>query len=304
MAGGAPTMRATFDDLYEDRHPFLAEVMWLSWAEHPDEYNKLGNIQTSSRMKETDFMVAELGQFEQKPEGTPIRTDSISPSFSKDFLHVTWAKGVEVTMEALEDDQDSIMMDQARALGYSARQTIETIAANEWFNNAFTTATSADGQPIYGTHTTALGFTIDNSFAVDLDVGGVEAMLTHFAELVSEAGNKIRMQARMIIVPPTLQFAAREIVESVTRSDNNTGAKNVLQEFNLQVFVSHYLNSSTAWFMWAEPSMIKAKWYWRKRPTPVKDTRYTNQSGLTGLIFRQSVGVSDYRGLAGSQPST
>lgn len=297
-----PTMRATFDELFEDRHPFLSNVMWLNYAEHPDEFSKLGNMNTSDQMKETDFMVAELGLFEEKPEGEAIAMDGIAPSYSKDFLHVTWAKGVEVTMEAIEDDKDGIMMDQAAALGYSARQTVETLAANEWLNNAFTTATSADGGAIYSSHTTAAGFTIDNSAAVDLDVGGVEMALTHMAELVSERGNKIRMQAAVIIVPPVLQFAAREIVESITRPDTNTGAKNVIQDFNLQVFVSHYLNSSTAWFVWAAADMIKAKWYWRKKPTPVKDTRYGNQSALSGMLFRQSVGVSDYRGLWGSNP--
>lgn len=295
-------MRATFDELFEDRHPFLSNIMWLEYSEHPDEYSKLGNMNTSDQMKETDFMVAELGLFEQKPEGEAIAMDSISPSYSKDFLHVTWAKGVEVTMEAIQDDKDSIMSDQAKALGYSARQTVETIAANEWFNNAFTISTSADGAAIYGTHTTSLGFTIDNSAAVDLDVGGVEMAITHFAELVSEAGNKIRMQAAVIIVPPTLKFAAREIITSMGRPDTNTNARNVLQDEGLQVFVSHYLNNSTSWFVWGAASQIKAKWFWRMTPEPVKDTRYGNQSGLSGLIFRQSVGVSDYRGLWGSNP--
>jgi hypothetical protein len=206
-------------------------------------------------------------------------------------------------MEAIEDDKDGVMAQQAKALGYSARQTVETIAANEWFNRGFTTSTAADGVAIYGSHTTAKGFTIDNSAAVDLDVGGLEMALTHFAELVSEAGNKIRMQAAVLIVPPPLQYQAKQLVQSINEPFTTGNQVNALKDFNLRVFVGHYMNNSTQWFLWGESSMIKAKWYWRKRPTPVKDTRYANQSALSGMLFRQSVGVSDYRGLWGSAPT-
>jgi hypothetical protein len=298
-----PTMRADFTEMFEDLSAYLSSVSWLEYAEHPDEYSVFGNVKTSDQMQEEDFMVAELGQFAVKSEGAPIAVDAISPSFSKTFLHLTYAKGVEVTMEALEDDKHGVMMDQAAALGYGARQTVETLAANEWFNNAFTTATSADGAAIYASHTTSEGFTIDNSAVTDLDVAGVEAGLTHFADLVSEVWNKIRMQAVNLIVPPALQYQAYELTESLQRPDTANNATNALRRFGLNVVVGHYMNSNTAWFMWGDPRMIKAKWYWRKQPTPVRDTRYSNQSGLSGLLFRSSVGVSDYRGLYGSNPA-
>lgn len=299
----APTMRATFDELFEDRFPYLSNVSWLSFMEHADEYSVVGNIQNSDQYQETDFQVAELGQFQQKLEGAPIEVDSIMPSYSKHFIHVTWAKGVEVTMEAIEDDKDGIMTDMAAALGYSARQTVEYLAANAWFNNGFTTETAMDGVAVYGSHTTASGDTISNTFSLDLGVGGLRAMLVHFAKLVSERGNKINGMMANLVVPPELEFTARELVNSALRPDSDTNADNTFKKFNLNVIVSHYLNSDTAWFGWGAPDRIKAKWYWRKRPTPVADTRYSNQSALSGLLFRQSVGVSDYRLLAGSTPS-
>lgn len=297
----APTMRATFDELFEDRHPYLANVMFLEYNEHPDEYSQLGYMDTSTRMKETDFMVAELGLFVQKPEGAPIQTDSIEPSFHKDFLHVTWARGVEVTMEAIEDDQDNIMADQAKALGYSARQTVELLAANAWFNLAFTTETSADGQSVYSTtHNTSGGFTISNRLAVDLGSAGLQAASTLFSDLVSEKGHKIRMEPQRLIVPTALQWVARELVESLNKPHEMSNTTNVMK--GLARFVSHYISLPTSWFLWGAQSQIKAKWYWRKRPTPVKDTRYSNQSGLTGMLFRCSQGTSDFRGLVGALP--
>jgi len=299
----APTMRATFDELFEDLDPYLSSVAWLNYAEHPDEYSMCGNIMNSDQYRETDFAVAELGQLQKKLEGSAIEVDSIMPSYSKQFTHSTWALGVEVTMEAIEDDKQGIMTDMAAALGLSVRQTVETLAANAWFNDAFSTETAMDGAAVYGTHTTAVGDTITNTASVDLDVGGIRQMLVHFAKLVSERGNKIRGQCYTLIVPPELQFKANELVASALRPDGDSNATNTIQDFNLKVMVNHWLSSDTAWFGWGAPDQIKAKWYWRKRPQGVSDTRYANQSALSGILFRASFGVSDYRLLWGSEPS-
>ena len=169
----APTGRGTIDKLFKNKHPFLSSVSWLSSTERPDEYSVFGNVLPSSDMKEVDFMVAELGQVPQKLENAPIATDSIIPSYQKEYLHLTYALGTEVSLEALQDDRHSIMKDMASALGYSMRQTIEISAANEWFNNAFSSATAADGVAIYGTHTTAGGTVYDNALTVDFDVAGI-----------------------------------------------------------------------------------------------------------------------------------
>jgi len=298
----APTQRATLDQLFATRDAYLRNVMWLNYAQWPEEYSVIGKLETSEKMKEVDFSIAELGMFAQKAEGAPIELDSIEPSYSKTFLHLTWARGVEITMEALEDDQDDVLGDQMAALGYAARETVETIAANEWLNNGHTTSTAMDGQPIYGTHTTAKGFVIVNTAAVDLDVPGVQTGLNYFANLRTEAGNRMRLIPAVLIVSPELSYAAHELVDSIQKPNTADNNINSLQRFNLRVFVSHYMNSSTKWFMWVGADMQKAKWYWRKRPVPVRDTRYSNQSALSGMLFRQSVGVSDYRTVWGSNP--
>jgi phage major head subunit gpT-like protein len=296
-------MRTTFADLYEDRLPYLEELIYNAYEEYPDEYSQVFNIRTSTRMMETDFMIAEFGLFPTKQEQADITVDSIEPSYKKDYTHLTYARGVIVSMEALEDDQDNVMANQAEGLGFAGRQTVEQVAWNEGFNRGFTTALAADAAAIYGAHTTAKGVAWDNSANADLDSAGLEDALTHFHSLLDEAGKKIRMQESWLIVPPALTYQAVRLVDSVNQPGTADNDINPYRGFNLRVFTSHYLSSSSAWFVWADSRQIKAKFWWRKRPTVVSDVDYWSQAGLTALLMRYSVGVSDPRGLYGSQGS-
>lgn len=296
-----PTMRDTFTELYRDRLPYLEELIYGAYEEHPDEYSVVFNVRSSSRMKETDFMVADFGLFPEKIEGADITTESISPSHQKTYLHLTYARGAIVTMEALQDDQDQIMNSQAEGLGFAARQTVEQIAWNAGFNNGFTTETAADGLSVYNTaHATAKGPTWSNRGAVDLDTPGLEQALTDYSNLIDEAGKKIRMRAAWLVVPPELTYQAVRLVESQGRAGSADNDINAFRGFNLKIFTSHYLSSSSAWFLWADSRMVKAKFWWRQRPKVVSDVDFWSQNGLTAMLMRFSVGVSDPRGLWGS----
>ncbi len=300
----APTHRGTIDKLFAEKSPFLSSVTWLSFSELPDEYSVHGNVLPSSDMKEVDFMVAELGLVPQKLENAPIAVDSIVQSHQKEFLHLTYALGTEVSLESLQDDRHSVMRDMASALGYSMRQTIETTAANEWFNNAFTSATAADGVAIYGTHTTAgSGTTIDNALAIDLDVAGIRQMNTYFHNLRSERGLRIRANMRTLIIPPEYEFIAAELLESVGKPGTGDNNINPIRMKRLTYEVGHYMASTTNWFGWGDKSQHKAKFYMRQQPRTIRDTRYSTQAALTGMYGRWSVGVSDYRLLCGAQPA-
>lgn len=299
----SPTHRGTIDKLFAGKHPFLSSVMWMNFARHPDEYSVWGNVLSSDDMKEVEFMVSELGLVPQKLENAPIPVDSIAPSFEKEFLHLTFALGTEVSLEALQDDRHSVMRDQAAALGYSMNQTVELEAANEWFNNAFSSATSADASAIYSSHTTAGGVVIDNDLPIDLDVPGIRSMNTYFHNLRSERGHRIRGMLKTLIVPPDLEFAAIELLDSVLKPGTGDNNANPIRRKNIGYVVCHYLSSTTNWFGWGDKSQHKAKFYWRIRPQTIKDSRYSTQSALTGMYSRFSVGVSDFRMLCGAQPT-
>lgn len=299
----APTHRGTIDKLYANVHPYLATVQWMSFRRYPDEYPMWANVMTSTKEKEADLQIAELGLVPQKLENAPIATDSIIQSYQKEFLHLTFALGTEVSMEALQDDRRGVMRDMATALGYSMRQTVELEVANELFNNGFTSATSADGQPIYATHTTSGGVTIDNSLTEDLDVPGLQVVNTYFHNLRTERGHRMRAECRLLIIPPDYEFAAIELLESMLRPDTNENATNPLRKKRITYEVSHYLASSTPWFAFGDKAMHGARVYWRMRPQTVRDDRYSTQSALTGMIARFSVGITDYRLHVGTQPT-
>jgi hypothetical protein len=300
----AVVARASFRKLYQDRLPYIEETIYNAYEEHEEQYSRVLNMKTSTRMKETDLMIADYTLFDEKPEGEDLTMDQIVESYDKDFVHATYAKGIEITKESLQDDQDSVMTERAEGLGFAARQTIEQIAFNECFNGGHTTTQSADAVPIYGSHALTRGGTFDNSTSADLDVGALEDMLTNFADLVDEAGKKIRMRPYCLIVGTALEGVARRLLRSqwLPGTDSND-VNDYIQSRNLMLVVCNYLDSTTSWYGTSDPRLIKAKFYWRQRPEVESEVDFMSKSGLTSMDFRCSTGVSDWRGLYGSSGS-
>jgi hypothetical protein len=292
--------RASFQKLYNDRLPFLEEIIFNAYEEHEEQYSQCLNMKTTNRLKETDLMIADYGLFDEKAEGTDLTMDEITEGYDKDFTMVTYAKGIEITKEALRHDQDGVMNERAAGLGFAARQTVEQIAFNEVFNNGFTTSVSADGAAIYATHTLIRGGTWSNNAAADLDIGGLEDALTHFNDLVDEANKKIVMRPWTLVVGPALEWQARQLLFSGQLPGSMDNDINPIQNRNLNLKVVNYLSSSTSWFVIAEPSRLKAKFFWNWRPEVESDVDFMSKSGLTSMDFSCGVGVSDPRGLYGS----
>jgi phage major head subunit gpT-like protein len=300
----AVVARGSFRKLYTDQLPFLEETIYNSYEEHPEQYSKVLNMKTSTRMKETDLMIADYGLFDPKDEGTDLTMDQIQESYQKDFLNVTYGKAIEITKEALQDDEFSVMSDRAVGLGFAARQTVEQIAFDACFNSGFTTGLSADQVAIYGSHNLTRGGTFNNSTSSDLDLGAFEDALTNFADLKDEAGKKINMQPYCLIVGTALEGVARRLLNSqyLPGSDVND-VNDYIQSRNIMLVVSNYLSSTTSWFLTAMPRYIKAKFFWRQRPEVESDVDFMSKSGLTSMDFRCTAGTSDWRGCYGSPGS-
>jgi hypothetical protein len=292
--------RASFTKLYNERLPYIEEIIFNAYEEHEEQYSQCLNMKTTNRMKEQDLMIADYGLFDRKPEGTDLTMDNIVESYDKEILMFTYAKGIEITKESLRHDQDGVMNERAEGLSFAANQTIEQIAFNEVFNDGFTSAVGADGAAIYGAHTITRGGTWNNSAAVDLDTGGFEDALTHFNDLVDEAGKKIRLRPYALVVGTALEWQARKLLHSGFTPFSNENAINAIQERNVVLKVVNYLSSTTSWFVIAEPRRLKAKFFWNWRPEVESDVDFMSKSGLTSMDFSCGVGVSDPRGLYGS----
>lgn len=296
--------RASFRKLYSERLPYIEEIIYNAYEEVPEKYSSVMNVKTSSRMKETDLMIADYGLFDEFGEGAPIVVDEIMQSYTKDFLHVDYGKACAVTKRALRDDQDGIMNERAAGLGFAARQTVEQLAFNEICNNAFTTATSADGAAIYASHQLTKGGTFDNSTSSDLDQGALEEALTNFADLKDEANKQINLQPAILCVGTALEGRAMRLLNSMQLPGTDQNDVNdYIRSRNLTLIVSPYLSSTTSWFVFATPGRCKYKFYWRQKAEVESDVDIMTKTGVTTMDFSCSMGVSDWRGGFGASGS-
>lgn len=291
----------SFRKLYADQVPFLEELIINVGEEWPELYSQVTKVGNTDRIKETDLMIAPYGLFDPFPEGTDLRTDELTESYQKDFTMAGFAKGIAVTKHALRFDRNALMAERAVGLGMSARQTVEQIVWNACYGNGFTTSFSADGVPIFGTHTLTRGGTVVNATSGDLDLGALEDAIAHFPDLYDEAGKRVTMEPYALIVGIANEANARRLLNSMylPGTDRND-VNDYVQSRNLKLIVAPWLPSPTMWFVIAAPRMLKAKVYWAWRPELDTDVDFLSKSGMTSLDFCVGAGVSDWRGLYGS----
>lgn len=291
----------SFRKLYADQVPFLEELIINVGEEWPELYSRVTKVGNSTRPKETDLMIAPYGQFDAFPEGADLTTDTLTESYQKDFTMAAYAKGIAVTKHALRFDQNSLMADRATGLAMSARETVEQIVWNACYGNGFTTSFSADGAPIFGSHNLTRGGSVSNATSGDLDFAGLEDAIAHFPDLYDEAGKRVTMTPKKLIVGISNEANARRLLNSMYVPDNDTNAVNdYIQSRGLELIVAPWLPSPTMWFVIADTPYIKAKTYWAWRPELDTDVDFLSKSGMTSLDFCLSAGVSDWRGLYGS----
>lgn len=287
----------------------INKVFGQTYTEHPVEWTKILDTETSKKAFELDQMVEGMGLAGVKPEGSDVPFDDFRQSFSPKYNHLTYAKGFVVTQEALEDELYGVMSKKARMLAFSMRQTEEIVGANilnRGFNSAFQ-MTDGDGQALFSTaHPLGpSGGTFSNvlATAADLSEASIEDLVIQIGKAVDSRGLKINIRPKRLIVPVALQFEAARILKSTLQNDTANNAINALKEMSIftdGMAVNHYLTSDDAWFIKTD-CMDGLK---RFNRTPVRfgeDNAFLSGNARFKAEQRYSVGWSDSRGAYGSQ---
>jgi len=270
-----------------------------------EEYSQVFNLETSDKQSEKDSYESGFQIMPEKAEGVAATYDAILPGISKTYLHKTYAQGYEITEEAIEDNlrTGETFGKLPEALSRSGIETVEVTAANI-INNGFST-TGPDGKVLFATdHLDLDGGSQSNrpTTMADLSVTSLTAGLTAIDGYTDERGLKRPTKAKMLAVPSDLWAVAEELLSSGFKPYTGNNEVNALQKKDLQYFVWHYLTDTDAWFLFAEKSMHKLKFFWRKRLGELRrDTDFdsTNLKHLARMRF--SVGYSHWMGTYGSQ---
>jgi len=155
--------------------------------------------------------------------------------------------GLEVLQEDIDDDRFNVLGPRVTMLAQEGELTKERLVF-KLINNGFTNALSLayDGQFFFDTdHQDGNGPIQSNKGTAALSATSFSAARVQMRSVVDEHRNPVGVKPTILLVPPALEDVANQIV---TAEYGVSGASNIYFE-SVQVIVSSYLTSPTAWFL-------------------------------------------------------
>lgn len=303
-----PTLRTTLPSLYLNRLAFLEDVLF---EELPVEAGVFQRILKVRDMGDKPFVktttVGSFGTVPIKAEGAAVVYDDLAAGFDVTYQADTYELAFRASKEALDDEQEEVVSDAARALGSSLNYTYDVDHAN-LFNNGFTsTAGSPDGVTLFSTaHPLAGGGTSANRPATDgdLSVAQLRTAMNDIANTKDDAGKTLHWRAKVLLVSYNQKWLAQELIGSELRADTADNAVNAFKDDGLVVVATPYLTDSNDFFLLAEPTKHNVRTYWREKPNVLHDWDFETSSMKVKIRARWKRGWSDWKGVYGTSGSS
>jgi phage major head subunit gpT-like protein len=305
-------MSSTFRrDLYPDLFdsaalPALEELFKSELDMHPGVREMIFKKESTSRDIWQYAELHDLPLFSQVAEGTEYSFNRPRAGNNKTFRPKKWGLGISITEEAVEDGRFDFVADMMRKMARSAMESQEINAMNV-FNNGFSTETCADGLSVFNSaHTLPGGLTFRNKLAVDSDLSPsvLDTALVDFkTQFVGDTGIIENIRPKYLIVPPSLERYAKEIVGSELKADTANNNMNSLKSEGLQVVVSVHLTDPDAFFITADPSQTGLKIISRKgieTKAAGPDASFKNDTIMYKSRYREDIGVTNAKGILAS----
>jgi hypothetical protein len=242
--------------LLKELLPGLNALFGLEYAKYGEEHKEIFETETSERSFEEETKLSGFSAAPVKAEGSAIAYDNAQEAFTARYTHETIALGFSITEEAVEDNlYDSLSSRYTKALARAMAYTKQVKAASI-LNNGFSGSyTGGDGVSLFSTaHPLVSGGTNSNrpSVAADLNETSLEAAVIQIAGWTDERGLLIAAKPRKLIVPPSLMFVAKRLLDTdlrVATADNDINALKAMGSIPEGYTVNHFLTDNNAWFL-------------------------------------------------------
>jgi hypothetical protein len=302
------TLRTTLPSLYLNRLANLEDVLF---DEMPIEAGVFQRILKVRDMGNKPFVktttVASFGTVPIKTEGAAVTYEDLAAGFDTTYQADTYELAFRASKEALDDEQEEVVSDAARALGSSLNYTYDVDHAN-LFNNGFSASfTGPDGVALFSTsHPLVGGSTSANRPTTDgdLSVAQLRTALNDIAQTKDDAGKIVHWRPKVLFVSYNQKWLGMELIGSELRADTADNALNAFKDDGLVVVATPYLTDTNAFFLLAEPSKHNVRTYWRERPNVLHDWDFETSSMKVKIRSRWKKGWSDWRGVYGTSGSS
>lgn len=294
-------------------------VHFLDLKQRDEEYSHIANIEESDKAFEDEAEFSGLGPMVPKLEGKAVVYQDIVAGGTKRYIHQPWALGVRASWELIKDDQYKLINQAPKCLARSAHFIREMQFWN-LFNLGFTTVTTIDGVSLFNTQHPLLGGPSATAIApgisgiisaagtypnrpstdVDLSFTAIQLAINQFERLPDSQGMPITMRPKYLVIPPELKWIAREILGSPHKPYTADNEINSLIKEDLMYFVSHYLTSTSAWFLIGEKDMHTLKFMNREPLEEDFADDFDTRSIKQIAFMRFSTGATNWLGTWGS----
>lgn len=301
-------VRGVFSQLYDSVDKDLKTVIFDALEELSPIYKGYFNMKKSDKKFERTVSVTPFGDVPEKPEGEVYALDLIRPGWSKDFTHVEFGLGFEVTETALEDDEYDMLIRSGEMLAFSARYVQEKRAADV-LNNGFSTETTPDGVSLFNTaHVLKGGGTTRNMLSVDADLS-IDSLSDAMTDLQTqtkiESGQLVSpITSFDLIVPPANEMMAERIVNSTQMPGTAENDINpVKRRRKINIVVNPHLSDADSWFLAASNKRMHGLTSYVRVPIKLAPRMVDPFTGniIYKIRFRQSWGAWMWQGTFGSQ---
>jgi hypothetical protein len=296
--------------LLKELLPGLNALFGMEYARYGEEHKEIYETEKSERSFEEETKLAGFSAAPVKNEGSAIAYDNAQEAFTARYTHETIALGFSITEEAIEDNlYDSLSARYTKALARAMSYTKQVKAAsvlNNGFNGSYA---GGDGVALFSTaHPLVSGGTNANAPAtgVDLNETALENAVIQIAAWTDERGLLIAAKPRKLVIPPSLMFVAKRLLDTelrVATADNDINALKQMGAIPEGFTVNHFLTDSNAWFLTTDvPNGLK---HFERMPLANSmDGDFDTGNVRYKARERYSFGWSDPLGIWGSQGST
>ena len=296
--------------LLKELLPGLNALFGLEYKTYGEEHKEIYEIESSERSFEEETKLSGFSAAPVKNEGQAIAYDNAQEAWTARYNHETIALGFSITEEAVEDNlYDSLSKRYTKALARAMAYTKQVKGASI-LNNAFSSSyTGGDGVALCSTsHPIVSGGTNSNTFTTqaDLNETSLEAAVIQIAGWTDERGLLIAAKPRKLVVPPSLMFVAKRLLDTELRvgtTDNDINALKAMGSIPEGYTVNHYLTDTNGWFLMTDvPNGLKM--FQRSALANSMDGDFDTGNVRYKSRERYSFGWSDPLGIFGSAGST
>jgi hypothetical protein len=303
--------------LLKELLPGLNALFGLEYARYGEEHKEIYETEKSERSFEEETKLSGFGAAPVKNEGSAIAYDNAQEAFTARYTHETIALGFSITEEAVEDNlYDSLSARYTKALARGMAFTKQVKAAST-LNNGFSGSfPGGDGVSLFGVNSSSArvghplvgGGVNFNSPAtgVDLNETALENATIQIAAWVDERGLLIAAKPVKLVIPPSLMFVAKRLLDTelrVATADNDINALKQMGTISGGYTVNHFLTDTNAWFLTTDvPNGLKH--FERAAMSTSMDGDFDTGNVRYKARERYSFGWSDPLGIWGSSGSS